>query len=41
MRVGVVSFRVEALWVSLISWFWEGMTRDRVTLVLLVFWALE
>ena len=41
VRVGVASSRVEALWAPLTSWPWEGMTRDRVTLVLLVLWALE
>lgn len=41
VRVGVASSRVEALWAPLTSWPWEGMTRERVTLVLLVLWALE
>lgn len=41
VRVGVASSRVEALWAPLSSWPWEGMTRERVTLVLLVLWALE
>lgn len=41
MRVGVASSRVEALWAPLTSWPCEGMTRERVTLVLLVLWALE
>lgn len=41
VRVGVASSRVEVLWAPLTSWPWEGMTRDRVTLVLLVLWALE
>lgn len=34
--VGVPSSRVEAVLVPLVSVFWEGMTSDRVTLVLLV-----
>lgn len=41
VRVGVASSRVEALWAPLTSWPCEGMTRERVTLVLLVLWALE
>lgn len=41
VRVGVASSRVEALSVPLTSWPWEGMTSERVTLVLLVLWALE
>lgn len=41
VRVGVASSRVELLWAPLTIWPWEGMTRDSVTLVLLVLWELE
>lgn len=41
VSVGVASSRVELLWAPLTIWPWEGMTRDSVTLVLLVLWELE
>lgn len=39
--VGVPSSSVEAVLVPLVRVLWEGMTNDRVTLVLLVLWLLE
>lgn len=39
--VGVPSSRVEAVLVPLVRTFWEGMTSESVTLVLLVLWLLE
>lgn len=39
--VGVPSSSVEAVLVPLVRVLWEGMTRERVTLVLLVLWLLE
>lgn len=41
VRVGVASSNVELLWAPLTIWPWEGITRDNVTLVLLVLWLLE
>lgn len=39
--VGVPSSSVEAVLVPLVRVLWEGMTSERVTLVLLVLWLLE
>lgn len=39
--VGVPPSSVEAVLVPLVSVPWAGMTKDRVTLVLLVLWLFE
>lgn len=39
--VGVPSSSVEAVLVPLVRVLWQGMTSERVTLVLLVLWLLE
>lgn len=39
--VGVPPSRVEAVLVPLVSVPWAGMTKDSVTLVLLVLWEFE